>query len=154
MGQNNSQPTQQSTPQINPDMTTTITNTSAKMSSSLPKGPSNFSSFQLPGVNSNSLKINVAGLQQCTSENLNSESINNCISNNISSYDKQAASYQNVNYVGPGHSIDIAGNVTFGPFNSTPQTFSNIEGDESFTKTQLSVYVVIVALYLYIMLIK
>ena len=143
---------QQPVAQINPNMTTTITNTPAKISPNLPKGPSNFTLFQLPGSNSNSLNINVAGLQQCVSENLNSASLNNCISNNIASYDKQAASYQNVNYVGPGHSLDTSGNVTFGPFNSTTQTFANLN-DTIFTKTQLIMYIVIVILYLYIMFI-
>lgn len=153
MGVTNSRPIQQPTTQLNPNMSTITTNTSAKLSPGLPNGPSNFSSFQLPGVNSDSLKINVAGLQRCTSENLNSASINSCISNNISSYDKQATSYQNVNYVGPGHSIDVSGNVTFGPFGSALQHFDNVE-EESFAKTQLSVYIVIIALYLYFMLIK
>ena len=154
MGQNNSQSAiLQPTSQLNPNMTTTVTNTSAKISPDLPKGPANFTSFQLPGSTSNSLNINVATLQQCMSENLNSTALNNCISNNISSYDSQAASYQNVNYVGPGHNIDAAGNIAFGPFNSTPQTFANIE-QESFTNTKISVYVIIVLLYLYIMLKK
>ncbi len=154
MGQKNSQQViSRPTAQLNPNMTTTVTNTSAKISPNLPQGPANFTSFQLPGSNSNSLNINVANLQQCLSENLNPTALNNCISNNISSYDSQAASYQNVNYIGPGHNIDAAGNIGFGPFNSTPQTFANIDKD-SFTKTNISVYVVIVLLYLYIMLKK
>lgn len=154
MGQNNSQPAiLQPTSQLNPNMTTTVTNVSAKISPSLPKGPADFTSFQLPGSKSNSLNINVAALQQCVSENLNPAALNNCISNNISSYDSQAASYQNVNYVGPGHNIDAAGNIGFGPFNSTPQTFVNVD-QENFSNIKISIYIIIVLLYLYIMLKK
>jgi hypothetical protein len=172
MGQNNSQliqteiqtetqtkmqtPNENSNSLINPSSysspkptITTVVNTLAKIAPGLPQGPANFTSFQLPNSSTNSLKINIAELQQCIGENSQIKSINECITNNISSYDKQTGSYQNVNYVGPGHSIDTSGNVVFGPFKSIPQTFDNLEKQDSY-KTYLIIYIVFVLIYLYI----
>jgi hypothetical protein len=160
MGNKPSAPPPQPIAQINPNMTTEMTNTKVKSSPELPLGPANFTSFQIPGSDSSSLKINLANLQQCVSENLDQTSLNNCISTNIHGYDNQATSYQNVNYVGPGHSLDAANNVTFGPFDPTVQTsdptvqsFNNINQD-NLTKNQLISYIVIVIIYLIIMLKK
>ncbi len=133
---------------VNPNMSTTITNTGAKVSSDLPKNPADFTTFQLPNSSSNTLNINLSTLQQCMTENTNSESLNNCISSNIYGYDNQ-----NVNYIGPGHSIDALGNVNFGPFDSTAQTFDNID-TYNVSNSQLIIYVIIVIIYLIIMLKK
>jgi hypothetical protein len=146
-------PKPQPTVVVNPDLSVTITNTGTTVSPDLPNYPANFTTFQIPGSSSNSLNINISTLQKCMMENPNSESLNNCITSNIYGYDKQATSYQNVNYIGPGHSIDALGNVNFGPFDSKPQTFDNIERS-TFNNSQLIFYVVIVIIYLFIMLKK
>jgi hypothetical protein len=144
-------PSPQPLAQINSTIPTEIKTTKAKSAPDLPKGPSNFSSFQIPGVDSNSLNINLANLQQCLSETLDQTSLNNCISTNINGYDNKAGSYQNINYVGPGHSLDTNNNVIFGPFDSTIQNFENIN-KVNVTKNQLIFYIVIVIIYLIIML--
>ena len=118
---------------------------------SLPVGPANFTTFQLPNSNSNDISVNLGNLQECISSPLGSDSLNTCISSNIKGLDKQANSYQNIKYIGPGHTIDNVGRVSFG---QNVQSFQNINSKNIITKNTLIIYIIIVILYLFIMLKK
>lgn len=117
----------------------------------LPRGPANFTTFQLPSSNSNDISVNLGTLQECIGHAVGSDLLNNCISSNIKGLDKISNSYQNIKYVGPGHSIDNTGKVTFG---QNIQTFKNINVNNKITKNTLIIYIVIIILYLFIMLQK
>jgi hypothetical protein len=116
---------------------------------SLPGGPATFSTFQLPGT-SNVLSVNLASLQECMLSSTGTDLLNNCIGNNIKGLSNQSKSYQNVKYVGPGHSLNSSGQVTFGPL----QNFQNIENNNTISKNVLFVYLVFMIIYLFVMLKK
>jgi hypothetical protein len=116
----------------------------------LPLGPANFTTFQLPSSNSNDISVNIGMLQECIGNPVGSDLLNNCITSNINGLDKQSNSYQNIKYVGPGHTIDSTGRVTFG---QNIQSFQNIESSVT-TINVVIIYIVIVVLYLFIMLNK
>lgn len=116
---------------------------------SLPGGPATFSTFQLPGT-SNDLSVNLASLQECMLSSAGTDLLNNCIGNNIKGLSNQSNSYQNVKYVGPGHSLNSGGQVTFGPL----QNFQNIENNNTISKNVLFVYLVFMIIYLFVMLKK
>lgn len=113
----------------------------------LPNGPATFSTFQLPGT-SNDISVDLASLQNCMSSSTGGDLLNNCISNNIKGLSNQSNSYQNIKYVGPGHSINSARQVTFGSL----QNFQNIDSNNSISKNVLYVYLVIMVIYLFVML--
>lgn len=121
----------------------------ATSANGLPNGPLNFSTYQLAGT-SNNISVNLAGLQSCMANSSGNDLINNCISNNISALNNQTNSYQNIKYVGPGHNLDSANNVTFGQI----QPFQNINDNNCITKNTLIIYIIIVMIYLFIMLQK
>jgi hypothetical protein len=79
-----------------------------------------------------------------------SDLLNNCIANNIKGLSNQSNSYQNIKYVGPGHSLNSYNNVTFGPL----QNFDNIENNTNISKNTLTIYIILVIIYLFIMLNK
>ena len=77
--------------------------------------------------------------------------LNNCIGNNIKGLSNQSNSYQNIKYVGTGHSLNSNGQVTFGPL----QNFQNIENNnDNITKNVLFIYLVFMIIYLFVMLKK
>jgi hypothetical protein len=117
-------------------------------STNLPKGPSSFSTFQLPGT-SNHISVNLAGLQECMMTSSGSDLLNNCISGNIKGLSNQSNSYQNIKYVGPGHNINNKGQVTFGAL----QNFQNLENIDN-NDYVLVCYFVIIIIYLFVMLRK
>ena len=113
----------------------------------LPSGPSSFTTYQLPG-SSNDISVNMANLQECMLTSAGGDLMNNCIANNIKGLSNQSNSYQNIKYVGPGHNVDSWGRVTFGPL----QHFQNIDSQNKISNTTLTIYIVLVILYLFIML--
>jgi hypothetical protein len=115
----------------------------------LPRGPANFTTFQLPSSNSNDISVNLGSLQECISYPTGSDSLNKCISSNIRGLDKISNSYENIKYIGPGHTIDNTGRVSFG---QNIQSFKNLDPNDKITTNNLIVYVIIVILYLFIML--
>jgi len=117
---------------------------------SLPRGPATFSTFQLPGT-SNDISVNLASLQECMLSSTGTDLLNNCIGNNIKGLSNQSNSYQNIKYVGPGHSLNSNGQVTFGPL----QNFQNIENNnDNISKNVLFIYLVFMIIYLFVMLKK
>jgi hypothetical protein len=119
-------------------------------SGSLPNGPANFTTYQLPGT-SNDISVNLSGLQECMLSSAGTDLLNNCIGTNIKGLSNQSNSYQNIKYLGPGHSLNSRGQVTFGPL----QNFQNIENNKSdINKNVLFIYLVIMIIYLFLMLKK
>jgi hypothetical protein len=115
-------------------------------------GPGNFTTFQLPSSNSNDISANLGSLQECIGEYVvGSELLDNCVSSNIKGLDKISNSYQNIKYVGPGHSINKAGDVTF---EQIIQPFQNTGYNNIVTIKTLIIYIIVVLLYLFIMLKK
>jgi hypothetical protein len=112
-------------------------------------GPANFTTFQLPNSNSNAITANLSGLQECIGYVVGSDLLNNCISSNIKGLDKSSNSYQNIKYIGPGHSINKNGDVSFGQL---VQSFQNMNSNDTITNNTLVIYIIIVILYLFIML--
>lgn len=119
-------------------------------SASLPRGPATFSTYQLPGTSSD-LSVNLSGLQECMLSSTGTDLLNNCIGANIKGLSNQSNFYQNVKYVGPGHSLNSDGQVTFGPI----QNFQNIENNnDNIGKNVIFIYLVIIIIYLLVMLKK
>lgn len=117
---------------------------------SLPRGPATFSTFQLPGTSSD-ISVNLASLQECMLSSTGTDLLNNCIGNNIKGLSNQSNSYQNIKYVGPGHSLNSNGQVTFGSL----QNFQNIENyNNGISKNVLFIYLVIMIIYLFVILHK
>ena len=112
-------------------------------------GPANFTTFQLPSSNSNDITANLSSLQECIGYAVGSDLLNNCISSNIKGLDKSSNSYQNIKYIGPGHTINKDGDVSFGQL---VQSFQNIDSNNTITKNTLVIYIAIIILYLFIML--
>jgi hypothetical protein len=117
------------------------------LSSGLPSGPANFTTYQLPDT-SNEISVNMSGLQSCMLTSVGGDLLNNCIANNIKGLSNQSNSFQNVKYVGPGHNIDSLNRITFGAL----QNFQNVESNNDISNNSLIIYIVVVVIYLFIML--
>lgn len=117
------------------------------LSTGLPSGPANFTTYQLPDT-SNDISVNMSGLQSCMLTSVGGDLLNNCVASNIKGLSNQSNSYQNIKYVGPGHNIDSWNRISFGAL----QNFQNVESNNDISNNSLIIYIVVVVIYLFIML--
>jgi hypothetical protein len=116
-------------------------------SDGMPRGPANFTTYQLPDT-SNDISVNMSGLQSCMLTSVGGDLLSNCVANNIKGLSNQSNSYQTVKYVGPGHNLDSWDRITFGSL----QNFQNTEQNNDISTNTLTIYIVVVVIYLFIML--
>ncbi len=120
-------------------------------SSGMPKGPANFTTYQLPDT-SNDINVNMSGLQNCMLTSVGGDLLGNCVANNIKGLSNQSNSYQPVKYVGPGHNLDSWDRITFGSLQNFQNTDSNNDASNDISKNTLTIYIFVVIIYLFIML--